>query len=204
MVTSPANARGIDALKELSGVMNLVILPLSCFPGCAVQRLREVALVHIFKIRVTRKCVHDETLLVVGAERIRIRDDPCFHCLNHEMNGIIVNAAEVPSVSCRQMVGRVRRAYRILGVHQKHDNAGIPVRACVLKAFVRLITTAATNQSPMPVSCRASPPDFGQKHFHSLAQLRSRARSPAAAFHVDCEVHGLAPSSPIRHRSPSA
>ena len=154
-------------------MMNLVVLPFLCILGCAVQRLRDVDLVHFFKIPVTRKSILLETLLVIGAERIRVRDDPCFHCLNHQMNDVVVNTVEIPSVSCRQVVGWVHCAYRIFGIHQKHDNAGIPVRARVLEALVCLITTAATNQSPMPVSCRASPPDFGRKHLHSLAQLRS-------------------------------
>ena len=75
--------------------MNLVVLPFLCILGCAVQRLRDVDLVHFFKIRVTRKSILLETLLVIGAERIRVRDDPCFHCLNHQMNDVVATTTTV-------------------------------------------------------------------------------------------------------------
>ena len=173
MMASPTNARWINALKKVSSVMNLVVLPFLCSLGCAIQRLRNVVFVHFFKILVMRKSIPLETLLVISAERVRISDDPCFHCLNHEMNNVVANAVEIPSVSFRQMVGWIHCAYRIFGIHQKHDNAGILVRARVLEAFVCLVAAAATNHPPMPVSCPASPPEFGQKHLHSLAQLSS-------------------------------
>ena len=83
MVASPANARWINTLKEISGVMNLVVLSFQCSLGCAVQRLRDVDFVHLFKILVTRESILMETFLVIGTERVRISDDPCFHCLNH-------------------------------------------------------------------------------------------------------------------------
>ena len=58
-----------------------------------------------------------ETLSIIRGERFRIGDNPCFHCLNHEVDLVVVHTVEIPSVSLRQMLSRRRCFYRTFRIY---------------------------------------------------------------------------------------
>ena len=93
-----ADSYWIHALQELSGMLDLMVSPSLRFSGCTIQSLRNILLARLFKILTLRESILLKTLPVVSPERGRIGNDPRLHCLHHEVDSIIGNALEVPSV----------------------------------------------------------------------------------------------------------
>ena len=193
----------IHTLKKLPGMPDFMVFPSLRPLGCTAQSLLDVAFTHFFKILMPRQNVLPKTFPVIGLERSSICNDPRFHCLNHQVNPVAVDVVEVPPVKRGQMLGRGRLVYLTFGVHQEHHNPCINALALILKTLIGLVARTATNQLPSPVSFLAGGFDFGQKRLHTQTQGGSGALVVSAAFHVDRDVHGFAPNSPIRHRSPS-
>ena len=111
MPAASSDSLRIYALQKLPGVPNLVVLPYSGPLGRTVQSLGDVILAHVFKILVLRKNVLPKTSPVIGLERGRIGSDPRFHCLNHEVNSIAIDAVEVPPVERGQIIGGCQAVY---------------------------------------------------------------------------------------------
>ena len=169
VTTAPAYGCRIDALQEMSGVSDLVVASFLRMSSREVQCLRDIAFAHVFEILLARKSVLAKVPSVVRAERIRISDDPRFHCLDHEVDQVGVDAVKIPSISRRQVAGRSRDTDRAFRIHQKYDDTGVPVGARVAEAFVCFLASAATNEPPIPTPCSACLLDFGQKLIHPLA-----------------------------------
>ena len=105
-----------NKLKKLPSVPNFVVCAFLCPFGGALQAFGDIVLARFFKILAARKSILPKTLTVVVSECVLIGNDPCFHCLNHEVDHLAVDAVEVvPPVAFHQMIGGlyVNRSFRV-------------------------------------------------------------------------------------------
>ena len=193
----------IDGLEQVAGMANLVVLSLLS-PSCRLfQCAADVGLGNRFQIIVIRQRVSDEILFVVRGHTVRIRYNPGFHRLGHQVKNVVVRLLQIPTIARAQM-GAWRRIYGAFSVHQQHDTGFVSVIPRLSKCSERLVAATAAYELPMPRLLARRVFEFAQERIHAPTQSVLGVAPGSAALHIDCQsTHGLAPSSPMRHRSPS-
>ena len=171
--------------------------------GRSIQSALDIVLVYGLKVLMARKGARPEVLSVVPAQLASIGDNPGFHGLNHEVDRVVVDTVNIPSISRHQVRCRRRRIDWAFRIHQKHDDTAVSIVASVAKTLERLVSPTATNQFPMQAINPKRALDLNQETIHALAQSGFGVPALSTPFHVDRDAQGLAPNSPIRHRSPS-
>ena len=96
------------------------------------------------------------------------------------------------------------RFNRSFSIYQQYDDAVVSIAKCILKGAIGLVPGTAANQLPTRRLVSGGLLERIKKRVHSLSKDRSAVALVPAAFHVNRHAaHGFAPSSPMRHRSPS-
>ena len=111
-----------------------------------------------------------------------------------------VGSPTVPSMEVREL----STLQRSLGIDQQHHNIGFAAHRGIAERVECFVARACTDEPPVPAPVGRRLFLFVQKGIHATAQSRSTVPPISAAFDVDFDAaHGLAPSSPMRQRSPS-
>ena len=168
MAASLAYGRRFDTLQEVPGVMDLVVGSFLRLLGGASQSFGDILFAYFFKISVAGESTLPKTLTVIALECFAVRYDPCFHCLNHEVDPPAFDPLKVPSVTTRQMIDgfRVDRRFRI---DEKNDDSRLCPSTLVMETLVRLVARPARDQPPVPPALTEGILDFDEKTLHTLA-----------------------------------
>ena len=90
------------------------------------------------------------------------------------------------------------------GIDQQGDNRIVSELDGIPEAIEGGVAAAAADEFPAPRLCSGRVFERGQECVHALAESRLGVPAIAFSLHVDRNpAHGLAPNTPMRHRSPS-
>ena len=193
----------IDTLQQVARMGDLLVPSLPSSLRSSLQRGLKCRLADALQIIRSRQRALVEALPVVASQRIRIRDDPRLHRLHHEVHRPFVDIVQVPPVAGMQVRRRLR-FHRTFRIHEQHYYAIISTAQCILKATESLVPGTATDELPTNCLPSRSLLERIEKRVHSLPEGSLAVFAGPTALHVDRHpAHGFAPSSPIRHRSPS-
>ena len=155
------------------------------------------------RFRVFRQRGGPKALAVVPRERRRIRDDPRLHRLHHKMDPVLGCRTKVPSVATPQVIPS-RLVHPSLGIYEQYAYSAVAVIEGIPKATMGFVARPAADQPPAPGFGAGRLFERLKQRVHALTERCFGRRSVATSFHVDGNAaHGLAPISPIRHRSPN-
>ena len=106
---------------------------------------------------------------VVAFQSLRVSDDPSFHRLHHEVNGIFASEAQIPFVPVSQVASGCL-VHRPLCVDQQDIHRIVPIVDSRLKALECLVAWAATDQLPMQLLFSGRVLERLKKCVHPLAK----------------------------------
>ena len=146
---------------------DFVVSALLRFLGGASETVSNLLLARFLKIQVAGESIRPKTLTIIGSERVSVGDTPRFHCLNHKVDPLAVDALDVPSVTIRQMIDG-SRADRVFRIDEKHHDSRLTVCTRVLESLVCLVARSARDELPTPAVRTIYILDLRQKPLHTL------------------------------------
>lgn len=201
--TPLANKLRPDLRKQLGRMANFVVTPFRRCSRGPLQGRSDVFPGHRLQIQRRGQGIGTESLAVVTRKRFAVRDEPCLHCLHHEVNLALVGEPQLPAIALLK-VGPGRVLQGIFGIDQKDHYFGFASFCSPPKRTKRIVSRPHAGELPSPASISGDLLQFAEECVHPLAQSGTPVVAVPASFHIDGDAgHGFAPSSPIRQRSPS-
>ena len=202
--TTPYDFR-VNPCQQSRRIANFVIFLFLCLRRGTGQSVLDRCFPDPFEVLNSGKGAFQKVLTKVGRYGCGVSCNPCFHCLDHEMDRVLADPCQAPSIAMSEMgLWRKRIGDWLLRVHQKDVDRPRGCPGCMQERIVRIIPASTSDNLPMKPLLASGLSQRTKKLRHASAQTRLPFDRIAATFHVHRNpAHGLPPSSPMRQISPS-
>lgn len=190
--------------EQIRAMPDLVVTLLLGVLCCSIQRPRQVVFWYGFDILARGKSPTLKTLSIVSGQSVRIRNQPGFYSLHHEVAMLFRDIFGIPVVAGSKMFPG-SGGDRSLGVYEQNEKGlWMSFHGCPETGESRVPAPAGRNRPTDPALLSKLTKRM-QEVAEPLADGGSRIAPVSSAFNVNPDLphHRFPPISPILHSSPS-